>query len=147
MEKHYEVIEKAGQLYGGKCHCCEAICLAVSEYFGCSDELIFKISSPFGMGIAKNQDVCGSLIAACICAGMVKGRKTQDDSREETYAAVDRLYKRFREKYGSTSCRDIVKYDAQDAKALQENGSRIKNEVCIPLAKEVTKWILEELDH
>jgi hypothetical protein len=32
MEKWDDVVNKAGELYDGSFHCCEAIVLAVSEY-------------------------------------------------------------------------------------------------------------------
>lgn len=46
MDKWNEVIEKAGELYGGNYPCCEAIILAISEYFGYQNDLLLKISVP-----------------------------------------------------------------------------------------------------
>jgi hypothetical protein len=48
MENLNETVSKAGELYEGNYHCCEAIVLAVSEHFDCKDDLLLKISTPFG---------------------------------------------------------------------------------------------------
>lgn len=147
MEKWNESINKAGQLYGGNFHCCEAIVLAVSEYLGYKNDLLLKISTPFGGGMTNNGAACGSLTAAYLCMGIFKGRASEDESRNNACEPANRIYQKFCEKYGSPNCNDIIGYDKKDPQAVELYGKKVKCEICIPLTKEVTKWILEELDN
>lgn len=147
MEKWNEVIDKAGQLYaGGNYHCCEAIVLAVSEYFGYKNELLLKISSPFNGGLIGNGAACGSLIAAYLCMGIFRGRASENESRDGYCEPAKRIFQKFCQKYGSPNCRDITGYDHKDPQAVELFAKKIKSEVCIPLTKDVTRWVLEELD-
>lgn len=146
MKNWDETINKAGELYGGSHHCCEAIMLAVGEYMGCPNDLLLKISSPFGGGMTGNGAACGSLIAAYLCMGIYKGRSSEAESRNVANEPANRIYNKFCQKYGSPVCNNIVGYDKKDPKAVELYGKKVKCEVCIPLAKEVTRWILEELE-
>ena len=147
MQNTNDVAEKAGQLYAGKYHCCEAIVLAVSEYMGMNDDLLLKISTPFGGGMTGNGATCGSLLAAYICMGAFKGRSSENESRKDACEPANRIFHKFCQKYGSPNCSDIVGYDKNDPKSVELYGQKVKQEVCIPLVKEVTRWILEELMH
>lgn len=146
MENLNDAVNKAGELYEGNYHCCEAIVLAISEHMGLKDDLLLKISTPFGGGMTSNGAACGSLIAAYLCMGIFKGRTSEDESRNSANEPADRIYSKFCRKYGSPNCREIVGYDKKDPEAVKLYGKKMKCEVCIPLTKEVTRWILEELD-
>ncbi len=145
MENLNDVAEKAGQLYAGNYHCCEAIVLAVSEFMGMENDLLLKVSTPFGGGMINNGATCGSLLAAYICMGVFRGRSSENESRKNACEPADRIFQKFCRKYGSSSCRDITGYDKKDPKAVELYGNRVKSEICIPLTKEVTRWVLEEL--
>lgn len=150
MEKWTEVIEKAGELYGGNFHCCEAILLAVGEYYGypaLSRELLLKISTPLGGGMINNGAACGSLLAAYLCMGIFKGRTSENEGRNSACEPADRIFQRFCRKYGSPNCREITGYDKKDPEAVKLYGSKVKCQVCIPLTQKVTRWILEELEN
>jgi len=147
MKNWDKTINKTEELYGGSHHCCEAIMLAVGEHMNCQSDLFLKVSSPFGGGMTGNGAACGSLIAAYLCMGIFKGRASEIESRNAANDSADRIYKKFCDKYGSFICSSIIGYDKKDPKAVEVYGKKVKCEVCIPLAKEVTRWILEELEH
>jgi len=105
-----------------------------------------RISTAFGGGMASNGAACGALIAAYLCMGYFKGRSTPEDDRSAATVPADRIFQRFREKFGSPNCREITGFDKKDPQAAAEHGGRVKREICVPLVKEVTKWILEELE-
>ncbi len=146
MPNRNDVVEKAGQLYAGNYHCCEAIILAVSEYMGMKNDLLLKVSTPFGGGMI-NGATCGSLLAAYLCMGIFRGRSLENESRKNACEPANRIFQKFCCKYGSPNCSDIVGYDKNDPKVVELYGQKVKREVCIPLTKEVTRWILEELNH
>lgn len=151
------IIEKAGELFEeNKCHCCEAIMTAVSEYLGVQNDLLLKVCTPFGGGMVSNGAACGSLIAAYLCMGVFKNNNLDAESKKNVCEAADRIFQKFLATYGSPNCRDIREYgncrditgyDKKDPQAVQLNAKRVKTEICIPLTKEVTRWILEELEH
>jgi len=147
MDKWNETVDKAAELYGGNYNCCEAIMLAVGEYLGYDDDLLLKISTPFGSGLINNGGTCGSLLAAYLCMGIFKGRTSQYESRDNACRPANRIFEKFCKMYGSPNCNDIVGYNKKDTKAVELYGKKIKCEVCIPLTQKVTQWILEELDN
>jgi C_GCAxxG_C_C family probable redox protein len=145
MDDLENVIQKAGQLYEGNYHCCEAIVLAVSEYMGMSSGLLQKIATPFGGGMTSNGAACGSLIAAYLCLGAIKGRSMPGESRSSCCEPADRIFQKFQQTYGSCNCRQITGFDKKDQKAAELLSKKVKDEICVPMVKEVTRWILEEL--
>lgn len=145
MDRWEQTCSRTEELYSGTYHCCEAIVKAVSEHFQKEDALFLKISTPFGGGLSGNGDVCGSLMAAYLCLGIFKGRSCESESRSSACDASNRIYQKFIEKYKSTSCAEIIGYNKKDPREVELYGKKRKCEFCIPLAKEVTKWVLEEL--
>lgn len=150
MEDYIKTVQTAKKYYSnGKHHCCEAIVQAVSEEIGLDKDSLLKICTPFGGGMAGNGATCGSLIAAYICLGAARGRNSLEDDRLPAAEPAGRIYKKFRERFGTIICNEIVGYDKTDPIAVAKYGDEMKAKVCVPLAGVVTGWIMEEFhdDH
>lgn len=146
MGKKEEVQEKVLNYFNGGYNCCESVVMAVCDYLGVDREIPQKIATPFGSGMSKNGSNCGALNAAFICMGLVGGRKSNEDSRDTSYIPSDRIFGKFREKYGSPCCYDIIRVDLKNSEEAEKDKEKRHNEVCGPLVQQVTQWILEEID-
>jgi C_GCAxxG_C_C family probable redox protein len=119
--------------------------MAVCDYLGVDKEIPQKIATPFGSGMSKNGSNCGALNAAFICMGLIKGRKSNEDVRDTSYLPSDRIFAKFKEKYGSTFCYDIIGVDLKNAEEAAKDKDKRHRELCGPLVEQVAQWVLEEI--
>ncbi len=146
MGKKEEALDKVLDYFNGGYNCCESVVMAVCDYLGVDKEVPQKIATPFGSGMSKNGSNCGALNAAFICMGLVGGRKSNEDSRDTSYLPADRVFARFREKFGSPCCYDIIGVDLKNTEEAEKDKEKRHNEVCGPLVRQVTQWVLEEIE-
>jgi len=75
------------------------------------DDNLFKAASGLGGGLGQMNDVCGSLLGACIMLNMKYGRGMEEiedyEKAKSSYLPVARLYKWFEKEFGSPTCRGI----------------------------------------
>ena len=146
MGNHEESKEKVLTYFNGGYNCCESVVMAVCDYLNVDKELPQRIATPFGSGMSRNGSNCGALNAAFICMGMTGGRKSSEESRDTSYLPADRIFAKFKEKYGSTYCIDITGINLGDPEEAARKKEWMHNELCGPLVQQVTEWVLEELD-
>jgi C_GCAxxG_C_C family probable redox protein len=111
---NFEIAKKkseiAGNYHNQGYNCAESIFLAFRE--SAAPELtedMVRIASPFGGGIGRSGCICGALSGAMIILGAAKGRTSPDISKKESYSLAGEYHNRFKNKFGSTCCRVLVK--------------------------------------
>ena len=119
-------------ILGEEFHGCAQITLkALQESFGLTDIEVFKAASPLSGGVARSGEVCGALLGALLCVGMIFGRRRLErtDISEDYLKAMEvagKIYDEFEEEFGTTICREIHKklfgrvYNLRDPKELTE---------------------------
>lgn len=146
MSDKYVVIQDMAEVYFNQGYnCCESVVLAVCDYTGIDKKMPLKIATPFGSGMSKNSSNCGALSAAFISMGMSKGRGNNEDSRDPSYVPSDIVFNKFLEKYKSVSCGDLTGLNMKDPEVMAQNKERLHKEICGPIVRQVTDWILEEM--
>lgn len=125
-EKQEQIIRKIEQsayeyeqLYGG---CARCTLHALQEHLGIGDREIFAASTPFAAGIGRNGELCGALIGGIIAIGLVEAPREFEQGEAESrplcltspaYVKAGeqtiKLCDRFREEFGSLTCRDVMK--------------------------------------
>lgn len=146
MDKKAEIKDKAQAYFDSGYNCCESVVLAVCDYLGTDREMPLKIATPFGSGMSRNGSNCGVLNAAFVCMGMMRGRSSNEDSRDASYLPADKLFNDFKAKYGSTYCSDITGVDLRNPEAVASNKERMHKVLCGPMVQEVTGWIIDLLE-
>jgi C_GCAxxG_C_C family probable redox protein len=91
--------------------CAESALLAVAEELGIQSELFPRIASGFCGGMARTCGQCGAVSGAIMGIGLVNGVSAPTDSREKTYADVQKLMAQFEAKFGSTNCYELTGCD------------------------------------
>jgi C_GCAxxG_C_C family probable redox protein len=145
-ERFVEVQNKAENYFNSGYNCCESVVLAVCEHLGIDKEMPLKIATPLGSGMSKNGSNCGALNGAFIACGMTKGRKSSEDSRDPAYIPADIIFNKFKEKYGSVSCRDLTSLNLKDPEVMAQNKDRMHRDICGPIVRQAVQWVLEELE-
>ena len=145
MGKCEDVQARTLSYFNSGYNCCESVVMAVCDYLGLDKEMPQKIATPFGSGMSKNGSNCGALNAAFICMGLVGGRKSSEDSRDTSYLPADRIFAKFKEKYGTTCCYNITGVNLKNTEEAEKDKDKRHSELCGPLVIQVTQWVLEEI--
>lgn len=102
--------ELAKKLFEDGYNCAQAVLLAFCEDFGMDRETAMMISAPFGGGMGRLREVCGTVSGMNMVLGLAKrGYKKGDNaSKAQLYKDVQTLAERFREDNGSIICRELL---------------------------------------
>ena len=102
--------EKAVKLFNQGYNCAQAVMLAFSDCLDIDEKTIQKITSSFGGGVSRLREVCGCVSAMAMVIGMIKGDYDvlDNDSKARLYKDVQELALKFKEKYGSYICSDLL---------------------------------------
>ena len=87
-----------------------AVVLAFSDLTGLDRETLLKLSAPFGGGMGRMREVCGTVSGMMMVAGMVFYDPASPSSSEKSalYAREQELAARFRAQNGSIICRELL---------------------------------------
>lgn len=84
----------------GTCNCCQAVTKVFADKVDVSEEKLMQMSAGFAGGMGCMEATCGSLVGACMIAGLLtEGNGTVKSARE--------LLAKFKEKSGAVTCKDL----------------------------------------
>lgn len=126
--------------------CSQAVLTAYGELFHMDRETSLRISQPFGGGMAHMRQICGAVTGAFMVIGLKYGRIRVEDTeaKAKTYALVQELAKKFKARYGSLFCHELIKYDISTEEGLQKAKEENIFEVECPNFIRSAAEILEE---
>ena len=129
-------------------NCAQAVFGAFAEDLGMDFDTAVKISSPFGGGMGRLREVCGTVSGMNMVLGMKYGYSDPTVTQEKTalYKEVQFLANKFKEDNGSIICRELLGLDIKGAdKPAPEQRSEkyYKKRPCSELCK-YAAHILEE---
>lgn len=106
-------------------NCAQAVLLAFSDELDLAPDVAARLASSFGGGLAKLREVCGTVSAMAMIAGLRDGYldPAAEGEKAAHYARVQALVGRFREKNGSILCRELLAGLAAEAGGAPENRS------------------------
>lgn len=102
--------EKAKSLFLEGYNCSQAVLLAFCDELGLDRDTALRLASSFGGGMGRLREVCGAVSGMFMVIGLLYGYADPSDRQAKTehYARVQALAARFRGKYGSIVCRDLL---------------------------------------
>lgn len=91
-------------------NCSQAVLLAFCEDFGLEKETALKISEPFGGGMGRMREVCGTVTGMFMVLGLAMGNSDAKDgsTKKNVYKSVQELAEKFKEDNGSIICRELL---------------------------------------
>ena len=91
-------------------NCSQAVLLAFCEDFGLEKETALKISEPFGGGMGRMREVCGTVTGMFMVIGLAMGHDNSKDNttKKNVYKSVQELAAKFKEDNGSIICRELL---------------------------------------
>lgn len=97
-----------------KYNCAQAVACAFCEEIGVDESVLFKACEGFGLGMGCMECTCGALSGAIALAGFKSsdGNTADPSTKAATYRLSKQLVERFKEKAGSTVCRELKGIDS-----------------------------------
>lgn len=114
--------EKAMQSFLDGYNCSQCMMLAFEDYLTIDLNTALKIASPFGGGMGRLREVCGSVSGMFMVLGFIKGYNEPGDyeGKKELYEHIQELARRYEEANGSIICRDLLGLTVQKEEAAPE---------------------------
>ena len=137
-------------------NCSQCMMLAfedvIKKYADIDIDMAMKIASPFGGGMGRLREVCGSVTGMFMIMGYIKGYNETNDyeGKKELYGHVQELAKRYEAANGSIICRELLGLDVkrQEATPEKRTDEYYKKRPCaekIGSAAEILEDYLKEL--
>ena len=99
-----EVRKSAEDLFAAGFYCAESVVMAIAEAEGLESELLPRVATGFGGGMARTGGACGALTGAIMAVGLALGRSAATESVEPTFAATRRVIEAFEREFGARDC-------------------------------------------
>jgi C_GCAxxG_C_C family probable redox protein len=105
--------ELAIALHDKKFNCCQAVACAFAQEVGVDEKVLFQAGEGFGFGMGCTDGTCGALSGAIMLAGFKNsdGNTEEPGTKASTYALSKQLLESFRDKCGSTVCKELKGLD------------------------------------
>jgi C_GCAxxG_C_C family probable redox protein len=139
-------IDVAGETFSKGYNCAQAVFSAYAPVMQVRQDDALKISTGFGGGMGRLQEVCGAVTGATMVIGCANGVLDSSDtaSKQKAYALVQELAARFREIHGSILCRELLGCNLNTPEGRKEMSDRsLTKTVCLPCVRDACT-ILEE---
>lgn len=107
--------EKAIQGFLDGYNCAQCMVLAFEDMLTIDLDTALRIASPFGGGMGRLREVCGSVSGMFMVLGYIKGYNEPGDytGKKELYEHVQELARRYEEENGSIICRELLGLDVK----------------------------------
>ncbi len=114
--------EKAMQSFLDGYNCAQCMMLAFEDMLTIDLDTALKIASPFGGGMGRLREVCGSVSGMFMVLGFLKGYSEPGDyeGKKELYEHVQELARRYEEANGSIVCRELLGLQVKKEEATPE---------------------------
>ncbi len=128
--------------------CSQAVLEPFCEDMGMERDTALKISQSFGGGMAHMGETCGAVTGALMVIGLQFGRTKAEDTeaKEQTYTTVHEFIKRFKARYDSIVCKEILGYDvSKDEEFKKAQEEEVFQAICpslVQLAVEICEDLL-----
>lgn len=89
-------------------NCAQAVICTLAPQLGVDTDAAFRLAEGFGLGMGGMSETCGAISGAVMAVGQATSTGTADPtSKGRTYQLSREIARRFREKNGTTVCREL----------------------------------------
>lgn len=126
-------VSKIAENHAKGYNCCQCVLCAYSDLLGVDEEILFKVSEGFGLGMGM-MGTCGAATGMFMAAGLKNssGDADKELTKPATMKLVKEMAAEFEERVGSLECRVIKGVDSgkmlKSCNACIEDGIRIVGE-------------------
>ena len=114
MKNEIDYSARAVELFMGGCNCAQAIYGAFAPLLSIDEKEALRLASPFGGGFGRMREVCGAFSGMMLVVGNLFGYDSPEHPEKDLlYPRVQELGRRFRERFGTLVCRDLLQKKAE----------------------------------
>lgn len=142
-----ERAERARQNFLRGYNCGQSVVLAFSDLLDLSEKQLLRVSAPFGGGMGRLREACGAVSGMCMVLGLLfyDAEHITTEEKSALYAREQAVAARFREKFGSIVCRELLAgTGATDAPQAEERTAEYYKKRPCPALCAAAAGILEE---
>ncbi|MHB1133353.1 MAG: C-GCAxxG-C-C family protein [Chloroflexota bacterium] len=120
----------------------------LQKYYDIENEDIWRLATGLGAGLSRQGEVCGALLGGTAACGLILGRQRQaghDDRfelRNDVYAKVQELSRRFRERFGAIECGELTgcDFNTPEGQSTYKEKSLLGS-LCVPVVQFVVETV------
>lgn len=105
-----ERIERACGYFKSGYNCAQAVVMAFDDVMEQSPEMLARLTAPFGGGMGRMREVCGTVSGMTFLAGAISPAVDPSnlEERKANYALVQHFAEQFRRENGDIVCRRLL---------------------------------------
>ncbi len=101
--------DKAKEYFQSGYNCAQAVLMAFADKINLTEDQIINIAAPFGAGMGRMREVCGTVSGMFMAAGLILGKNADTpQGKNEMYAITQELANEFKKQNGSIICRELL---------------------------------------
>lgn len=103
-------VARAEEYFKAGYNCAQAVVMAFDDVMGMSQEDLAKMIAPFGGGMGRMREVCGTVSGMAFVAGAIAPSADPKnlEERKNNYALVQHFAEEFRRENGDIVCRRLL---------------------------------------
>lgn len=105
--------KRAKELFLEGYNCAQAVAMAYADITDMDEATLAKVAAPFGGGMGRLREVCGTVSGMTLLAGFISPCPTNTDAaaKKANYTLVQEFAEQFRKKNGAIVCRTLLGLD------------------------------------
>jgi len=139
--------DEALALFGDGFNCAQAVLAAFAKDFNLDETTALRLAGGLGGGMGRQGLICGAVTGAMLVIGLKFGKVATEDNaaRDRAYNAVTEFSNRFKEKFGSLDCRNILGVDNSTTEGREYiHSHHLTDEICPPVVQSAVE-IVEQI--
>lgn len=109
-------VARGVELFKQGYNCSQSVALTFADWYDVPYNLMAKMSAPYGGGIGRMRETCGSALGMFMLAGLETScPEANQEVKKQTYAAVQQLAADFKAQTGSIICKELLGLNKQRA--------------------------------
>lgn len=128
-------------------YCAEAVLMSIAKEHGLDSPLIPAVATGFCSGLARTSGMCGAVTGGILALNLALGRRSERETVEKNYQAVQQLVSQFASRCGSANCSDLLGCDLGTPEGQQHfgrNGLWSRCRGFVGAATEITQSLIAE---
>ncbi|MBQ8642075.1 MAG: C_GCAxxG_C_C family protein [Clostridia bacterium] len=114
--------DRAAELFLSGYNCAQSVFGAFCDATGMGFEAAMRLSSSFGGGMGRMREVCGTVSAMFMIAGILWGYEGTGENGEKAahYTRIQKLAEEFRREHDTILCRELIASLKKDSSPIPE---------------------------
>ena len=143
-------MERARGYFTAGYNCAQAVVMAFDDIMGQSPETLARMAAPFGGGMGRMREVCGTVSGMAMLAGEIcpSADPKNLEERKNNYALVQHFAERFRSENGDIVCRRLLGLEpmaerAETAMPSERTAEYYKKRPCVEYVATAARIVAE----